>query len=151
MDDWGKELEETDLYSLSNRHVSCSLNDSVLKDSDLKSAAHIKRGGPTGGAFLSLHVPAVQSRPPQPPYGGTNQPASGFHQSAAFSHGSWGIWGFLKSYLSCGHQQGWDASLTIHSYKIDHNLNKLSNQDYLSNEVPTDVLVLKAKYMFGSV
>lgn len=43
------------------------------------------------------------------------------------------------------------ASLTIHSDRIDHDLNKLSNQDYLINEVPAEVLFLKAKYMFGSV
>lgn len=44
-----------------------------------------------------------------------------------------------------------DASLTIHSDKMDHDLNKLSNQDYLISEAPADVLFLKAKYMFGSV
>lgn len=43
------------------------------------------------------------------------------------------------------------SHLAIHSDKIDHDLNKLSNQDCLIIEVPADVLFLKAKYMFGSV
>lgn len=37
------------------------------------------------------------------------------------------------------------------SDKIDHDLNKLSDQDCLINEVPADDIFLKAKYMFGSV